>query len=83
MDNPLYYVYFLSNQSGNFIYVGYSSNVHRRVKQHNAGKVISTKFHRPLTLKGYLAVETKKRALKLEHYFKGGSGKAFLRKRII
>lgn len=79
----MYYVYFLSNQSGNFIYVGYSSNVDRRVKQHNAGNVISTKFHRPLTLKGFIAVDSKKKALKLERYFKGGSGKAFLRKRII
>lgn len=83
MNPPFYYVYFLSNQSGSFIYVGYSAKVFQRVDQHNAGKVISTKFHRPLTFKGYLAVDSKKKALKLEKYFKGGSGKAFLKKRII
>jgi hypothetical protein len=34
-------------------------------------------------LKGYLAVDSKKKAIKLERYFKGGSGKAFLKKKVI
>lgn len=83
MNSNLYFVYFLVNQSGNFIYVGYTSNLERRIEQHNSGKVIFTRYQVPLYLKGYVAVETKKGALRLERYFKGGSGKAFLKKRIL
>jgi predicted GIY-YIG superfamily endonuclease len=51
--------------------------------EHNSGKVDSTKNRTPLRLEAYFAVKGKSRAITLEQYFKTGSGKAFLQKRIL
>jgi len=45
--------------------------------------VQSTKSYRPLEVITYIAVDTEARARKLEKYFKTGSGKAILKKRIL
>jgi predicted GIY-YIG superfamily endonuclease len=78
----MYYVYFLelSNQD---IYVGSTNDLNRRIDEHKNGKVISTSKFLPLKLKAYLAVETKKRSIELEKYFKTGSGKAIALKRFL
>ena len=66
-----------------FVYVGFSNDINRRLKQHNSGEVESTKLHIPLKLIAYIAVENKTKAIELEHYLKSGSGRAFLNKRIL
>jgi hypothetical protein len=45
--------------------------------------VQSTKAYRPLKIAAYVAVETERKAKELEQYFKTGSGKAILKKRIL
>ncbi len=65
------------------MYVGFSRDVHRRFKQHLGGLVQSTKAYRPLELAAYLAVQGEAKARELEKYFKAGSGKAVLKKRIL
>lgn len=64
-------------------YVGYTSNVEKRLNEHNEGLNKSTKAYRPFKLDAYIAVQTKEKAKDLEKYFKTGSGIAFARKRII
>ncbi|MBI5360391.1 MAG: GIY-YIG nuclease family protein [Planctomycetes bacterium] len=78
----MWYVYFLrlSNQD---IYVGITEDINKRFDQHSKGNVKSTKCYRPLSLCSYIAVPDKQKALELERYFKTGSGKAILKKRII
>jgi putative endonuclease len=78
----MWYVYFLK-LSNDDIYVGFSSNLKQRFKTHNNGNVPATKSLLPATLKSYIAVDKKERALALEHYFKTGSGKALARKRLL
>ena len=78
-----WFVYILRSGKRNWIYVGSTNNVVRRFEEHNDGLVQSTKFHRPLKLAAYIAVETEKKARELERYLKAGSGKAILRKRIL
>ena len=78
----MYYVYFLE-LSNDDIYVGFSGDLKQRFKAHNAGKVFATASFLPAKLKGYVAVETKEKAMTLEKYFKTGSGKAILLKRFI
>lgn len=39
----MYYVYVLRGSSNPKYYIGYSSQLRQRLKQHNAGKVTSTK----------------------------------------
>ena len=57
--------------------------MHRRMLEHTQGVCQSTKAYRPLQLIGYVAVLTEEKARNLEKYFKTGSGKAILRKRIL
>lgn len=77
------YVYCLENNDKNYIYIGSTNELKRRLTEHTEGKVQSTKAYLPLTLTVYIAVQTGKQARKLEKYFKTGSGKAILKKRIL
>lgn len=61
------------------LYIGYSLDVEKRVRNHNAGSVLSTKQRRPLELiylEGYLSEHEAKRR---EKYLKGGNGKKQLK----
>lgn len=78
----MWYVYFLK-LANDAVYVGSTDDLRRRVSEHKDGYVISTKPHRPLALKTYIAVETERHARQLERYFKSGSGKAFAKKRLL
>lgn len=79
----MWYVYILKSISDDFIYVGSTNNIERRLVEDNSGKVRSTKPYAPFELNAYVAVLNEKKARKLEEYFKTGSGKAVLRKRIL
>ena len=79
----MWYVYVLVSTSDSFTYIGSTNNLTRRLEEHNAGLVPSTKHYRPLHLNAYVAVQTEYKARKLEKYFKTGSGKAILKKRIL
>ncbi len=79
----MWYVYFLENQPKEFLYIGSTNNLKRRLGQHTSGFVQSTRLQLPLALVGYIALPTEVQARKLESYFKTGSGKAVLKKRIL
>lgn len=80
----MWYVYFLKSKiKENWVYVGYTGNLERRIIEHKSGMTKSTKPYLPLYVEAYLAVDTKLKAEKLEKYFKAGSGKAILKKRIL
>ncbi|MEO8167933.1 MAG: GIY-YIG nuclease family protein [bacterium] len=78
-----WYVYILKSQGRDFLYVGSTNNLKRRLIEHNDGRVQSTKAYRPLLLEACVAVKTELKARELQKYFKTGSGKAVLRKRIL
>jgi putative endonuclease len=76
-----YFVYVLRNAEGR-LYVGSSATPDERLKSHNAGRVRSTKPHRPwerVLLEHYA---DRQRAEKRERYFKSGWGRKELRKLI-
>jgi predicted GIY-YIG superfamily endonuclease len=79
----MWYVYILKSAIDNKLYVGSTNDVARRLTEHNSGKVDSTKNRMPLRLETYFAVKDRSRAIALEQYFKTGSGRAFLQKRIL
>jgi len=79
----MWYVYILKSAIDNKLYVGSTNDIARRLTEHNSGKVDSTKNRTPLRLEAYFAVKDKPRATALEQYFKTGSGRAFLQKRIL
>ena len=79
----MWYVYFLESKNSDFVYTGMTNNIKARLLEHNSGNVFSTKPYAPFLIAGYIALPTKQRAAALEQYFKTGSGKAVLKKRIL
>ena len=65
------------------MYIGSTNSIERRFDEHNNGEVQSTKAYRPLRIVAFIGVETEQKARELEQYFKTGSGKVILKKRII
>ena len=80
---PQWFVYILKSSIKNWIYVGSTDDLVRRMREHDAGLVHSTKAYKPLVIVAYIAVRTERKARALEKYFKTGSGKAVLKKRIL
>ncbi len=79
----MWYVYIIKSINSNFIYTGSTNNLKRRIEEHNLGISQSTSPYKPFTLEAYVAVKTEQKARSLEKYFKTGSGKAILKKRIL
>lgn len=75
----MYFVYALSSLKEKRIYVGMSSDVERRIKEHNAGQVFSTKGYRPWMLIHKEEVGTRQEARNREKYLKSGVGKEWLK----
>ncbi|MEX2437473.1 MAG: GIY-YIG nuclease family protein, partial [Candidatus Paceibacterota bacterium] len=73
----MWYVYILKSKVKEWRYVGYTGNLKSRLKQHNAGESLATKPYLPFELKSFVAVEDEETAIKLEKYFKTGSGIAW------
>jgi len=78
----MYFVYFLRLDNDD-IYIWSTNNLRRRLFEHNNHLVLSTKFSSIIKLLAYIVVPSEKRARNLEKYFKTGSGKAILKKRIL
>ena len=79
----MWFVYILRSMRDGNLYVGSTNNMERRLADHNSGQVDATRSRRPFMIEAYLAVKDKPRAIELEKYFKTGSGKAVLLKRIL
>lgn len=74
-----YYVYILQSKSKEFLYVGCTQDLKRRLKEHNNKEELSTKHYAPLELIHYEAYKSKKDAYRREAYFKTTKGKTTLR----
>ena len=78
----MYYVYVLQSKKDYKNYYGFCQDIKKRVKEHNQGKVRSTKSRKPFVLIYYETVETRKQALRKEKYFKSGFGRKYVKKKI-
>jgi len=78
----MHYVYVLKSKNRKYLYTGCTIDLRKRVKEHNAGEVISTKPYRPLELIYYEACLDEKDAYFREKYLKSRLGKNYLRKRL-
>jgi putative endonuclease len=78
----LFYVYVLLSQVDKKFYTGYTENLYRRLEEHNAGKVTSTKYRKPFELIYYEVCLNKDDALHREKYLKTTYGKRYIRNRL-
>ena len=78
----MFYVYVLKSKKDNKFYIGMTSDLKRRMKEHSYGKVKSTKYRKPLRLLCYEAYQTKKEAERREKFLKTSDGRIDLKKRI-
>ena len=78
----MWFVYILKCSDGN-LYTGCTEDIDERLKRHNSGYVPATKLRLPVVLITYIAFTDKYKAFAFEKYLKGGSGRAFLNKRLV
>jgi len=78
----VFYVYVLQSKKDGNLYVGYTEDLVKRLKQHNKGAVESTKYRRRLVLIYYEACIEQRDALRREKYLKTAYGKRYIRNRL-
>jgi len=78
----MYHVYLLKSlKNSSKTYIGFTTNLNKRIQAHNYGESEHRKQDKPWKLVFYLAFESKQKALNFERYIKAGSGYAFAKKR--
>ncbi|PCI29741.1 endonuclease [Candidatus Wolfebacteria bacterium] len=75
----MYYVYALQSMSRNYIYVGLTNNIERRLKEHNSGHNVRTRAYRPFKIIRTEEHPDRPSARTREKYLKSGVGKEFLK----
>ena len=75
----MYFVYAIASKSRNYIYVGISNNVQRRLDEHNLGYNKTTKPYRPFILIRQEEFLTRSEVRKREISLKSTTGKRFLK----
>ena len=79
----MYYVYSIQSENNpDKYYVRLTTDVERRLEEHNTGKSIHTNKFGPWKIVSYTAFLCKSRAEKFEAYLKTSSGRAFAKKRL-
>lgn len=77
----MYFVYSIQSEvNPECFYVGITTDVERRLSEHNAGKSVYTNKFKPWKLFSYIAFKDKAKAEKFEAYLKTGSGRAFCKR---
>ena len=74
-----YFVYVIKSNKYNRLYVGLSKDPQARLKDHNFGRVFSTKGFRPWEIVYTEEVDSREDARKREKYLKSGIGKEYLK----
>jgi len=78
----MFYVYVLKSQKDGKYYIGFSTDLKSRYKEHCDGKVRATFYGRPLILVYYEAYKNREIAQKRERQLKGGKAHIALIKRL-
>lgn len=73
----MFFVYILQSGLDASYYIGYTSNLERRLEEHNSGKTRYTSKKLPWELKYYEAFESKSEAIKRELFLKKQKNRKF------
>ena len=77
-----YYVYVLQSERDHNLYVGYTSDIKKRLEEHNNGKVPATNNRRPLKLIYWEGCLNRQDAMEREKYLKTAWGKKYIKNRL-
>jgi putative endonuclease len=77
----MFYVYIL-RMNNSQLYTGFTSDLKRRIQDHDYGKVKSTRLRRPLQLIHYEAYLLESDARRREKFLKTSEGKKLLKKQL-
>lgn len=75
----MFYTYVLLSEKDHKQYIGYTSDLKRRIKEHFSGRSFATKSRLPFKLIFYEAFLDQEDALRRESYFKTNPGKKTLK----
>jgi putative endonuclease len=78
----MYYVYVLQRRDDGMLYIGYTQDLRKRVKEHKGGNGSRTTNRGTWMLIYYEAYRNKMDALGREKFLKGGSGRKYLHKQL-
>ncbi|MBP6879909.1 MAG: GIY-YIG nuclease family protein [Candidatus Pacebacteria bacterium] len=78
----MFYVYILESKKNRELYIGFTSDLKKRFKEHNQGLNFSTKTARPWKLVYYEACVDKDDATRREGYLKTTQGGRLLKRRL-
>lgn len=74
-SNYMYYVYILKSQKNSKLYVGYTNDLKRRIKEHNNDNSTFTSQNGPWKLIYYEVFTSKLDAIREEKFLKSGKGR--------
>ena len=77
-----YYTYLLKSLKNNYIYVGSTQNIEKRIDLHNAGKVKLTKAYKPWKLLDYETHNSRSEAILRERFLKTYQQKKILKRKL-
>ena len=75
-----YYVYVLESMKNAHLYIGYTTDLRKRLEEHNRGLSASTKPYRPWRLVHYEAYLNEADAQRRERYLKTSQGARLLKR---
>ena len=78
----MFYNYILQSEKNKNLYVGFTIDLRKRLKEHNQGLNQSTKPLRPWKVICYEACLNKEDAKRREHYLKTSQGQRLLKRRL-
>lgn len=76
----MFYVYVLLSEKDKKLYIGFISDLKRRIKEHFSGENFATKNRLPFEVIYYEAHRNKKDARARERFLKTGWGRNYLKK---
>lgn len=78
----MYFVYIIQSKVDKKFYTGFTTDLIKRLEDHNSGKVISTKKRIPFKIVYYECCLNQDDAIHREKYLKTTYGKRYIRQRI-
>jgi putative endonuclease len=78
----MFYVYLLHSVTDEGFYIGYSTDLKRRLSEHKQGASVATRHRGPWKLIYYEAYTERRDAEGRERYLKSGGGRRFLRRQL-